>query len=75
MRSLGFPADLIRVGDVFQALQIQRHDADYDPTHRVTRADALAAIAQTEDGIAKLNATDARDRVAFAIPLLLKQRG
>lgn len=75
LRSLGFPTGLIRVGDVFQALQVQRHDADYDPTHRVTRADALAAIAQAEDGIAKLNATDARARVAFAIQLLLKQRG
>ena len=71
LRGLGFPADLIRVGDVFQALQVQRHDAGYDPTHRVTRADALTAIAQAEDGIGKLNSTADRDRVAFAIQLTL----
>ncbi|MGU3283539.1 hypothetical protein [Methylobacterium mesophilicum] len=74
LRSLGFPNDLIRVGDVFQGLQVQRHSADYDPTHRVTRADALTAIAQAEDGIAKLEATASKDRIAFAVQLLLKQR-
>ena len=74
LRTLGFPSDLIRVGDVFQALQVLRHSADYDPTHRVSRADALAAIAQAEDGVAKLKATTPKDRVALAIQLLLKHR-
>lgn len=74
LRSLGFPTELIQVGDIFQGLMVQRHSADYDPTHRVTRADALAVIALAEEGIAKLGSATVRDRVALAIQLLLKQR-
>lgn len=74
LRTFGFPPELIQVGDIFQGLMLQRHDADYDPTHRVTRADALAVISLAEEGMAKLGSAAVRDRVALAIQLLLKQR-
>lgn len=74
LRTFGFPPELIQVGDIFQGLMLQRHNADYDPTHRVTRADALAVISLAEEGMAKLGSAAVRDRVALAIQLLLKQR-
>jgi hypothetical protein len=55
LRGLRFPPGLVQVGDAFRTLQEQRHNADYDPTHRVTRADALAAIAAAGAGIANLH--------------------
>lgn len=74
LRTLGFPAELIRVGDAFRDLQEARHQADYDPTHRVSRTDALAAIASAEDGLAKLRSASTKYRVAFAVLLLLRAR-
>ncbi|QRE74160.1 hypothetical protein F1D61_11540 [Methylobacterium aquaticum] len=74
LRALGFPATLVQTGDAFRTLQEQRHLADYDPDHRVTRADALAAIAAAENGIANLRATSNKDRIAFAVQLLLRPR-
>ncbi|MGU3540485.1 hypothetical protein [Methylobacterium sp. A54F] len=74
LRPMGFPADLIVVGDAFRTLQEQRHNADYDPLHRVTRADALAAIATADAALKSLRRAAPRERVAFAVQLLLRQR-
>ncbi|WP_081630939.1 hypothetical protein [Aureimonas ureilytica] len=74
LRNLGFPPDLTQVGDAFRTLQEQRHKADYDPFHRVNRATALTAIQLAETAISNLRAAGSKDRIAFAIQLLLKQR-
>lgn len=74
LRNLEFPAELVQVGDDFQTLQVIRHDADYDPSRRVSRDGALAAIASAERGIASLRSAAVKDRVAFAVQLLLKHR-
>lgn len=74
LRNLGFSAGLCACGDAFIQLQQVRHDADYDPVHRVSRADALAAIQLAETAIASLVASDRNERKAFAVQLLLKRR-
>ncbi|WP_156387607.1 hypothetical protein [Methylobacterium sp. Leaf399] len=74
LRKLGFPAGLVRVGDILQTLQVERHNADYDPMYRVSRADALAAIASAEGGITALKSVSTKDAIAFAVQLLLKHR-
>ena len=71
---MGFPPTVCFVGDAFVALQQDRHEADYDPAHRVLKTDAVAAIALAEKAIADLDAAPRKDRVAFAIQLLLKKR-
>lgn len=73
-RNLAFPATLISCAETFIALQQERHDADYDPDHRILRADALNAINMAEQAINDLRATPRRDRRAFAVQLLFKRR-
>jgi GH24 family phage-related lysozyme (muramidase) len=43
VRNLGFPPGIVTCADAFVTLQQERHDADYDPDHRVLRADAIAS--------------------------------
>ncbi|MBI1779272.1 MAG: hypothetical protein HYR63_28400 [Proteobacteria bacterium] len=73
VRGLGFPPDICSCADAFVSLQQARHDADYDPSHRVTRAVALAAVAQAEQAIGCLRTAPRKDRKAFAVQLLLKK--
>ena len=74
LRQMRFPAGLVRVGDAFRSLQEQRHKADYDPTHRVTLADARDAIRSAENAIATLKAADRKDQTALAAQVLFKAR-
>ena len=74
MRGLGFPAALCSCADAFANLQQARHNADYDPIHRITRVEALAAIEQAAQAIRDLMASSRKDRRAFAVQLLLKKR-
>lgn len=74
LRTLGFPPNLCDCGETFVQLQEARHKADYDPHHRVTRTEALAAIQAAEAAIKGLVASDRRDRKAFAVQLLFKRR-
>jgi hypothetical protein len=74
VRDLRFPVTLVSCADAFVKLQEDRHSADYDPDHRVTRAVALDAIALAEQAIEDLKATPKKDRRAFAVQLLFKKR-
>jgi hypothetical protein len=73
-RALGFPHRICTCADAFVTLQQARHDADYNPNHRILRADALSAIALAEQAIRDLKSSQRRDRKAFAVLLLLKKR-
>lgn len=42
------PAELAEIADTFADLQERRHEADYDLTALLTRADAIALISQSE---------------------------
>ena len=74
VRALGFPPNIVECADVFVDLQKKRHDAGYDPDHRVAQADALDAITVAEAAISLLKASPRKDRIAFAVQLLHKKR-
>ena len=74
VRNLAFPANIVACAATFVKLQEERHDADYNPEHRVLRADAVAAIDRAEKAIEDLRAAARRDRKAFAVHLLHKRR-
>jgi uncharacterized protein (UPF0332 family) len=71
---LGFPSAIVTCADEFVTLQEARHRADYDPVHRLTRAEALTLVARAEAAIKLLKAATLKDRRAFAVQLLLKKR-
>ena len=73
--NLGFSQAIVTCADTFIDLQQRRHSADYDPQHRLSRSDALAAIALAETAISALQTAPRPDRRAFAIQLLLRHRG
>jgi uncharacterized protein (UPF0332 family) len=74
VRKLRFPLEIDVCADAFVRLQQNRHDADYDPDHRVLRSDAIDAIELAENAIRILRDAPKRDRKAFAVQLLLKKR-
>ena len=74
VRGLGFPPTICACADAFVVLQEARHSADYDPNHRVSRTDALAAITTADQAIRDLRATPRKTRRAFAIQLLVRSR-
>jgi len=74
VRALGFPPAVCACADAFVTLQQARHDADYDPRHRVSRADAMAAIALAEQAIRDLRTAPRKYRLAFAIQLHFPKR-
>lgn len=74
LRELGFPADICFCGDAFVILQEARHEADYNPSYRIDRAETLAFVDTAEKAIARLKAVSRKDRKALAIQLLLNRR-
>ena len=70
----GFPQPICALAEAFAFLQQQRHDADYDPLPRFTRADALEAIVLAETTMAGLKSCQTKDRRALAVMLLMKRR-
>ena len=73
-RNLGFPQSITTCAASFVKLQQMRHEADYDPDHRVVRAHAIDAIKLAENAISSLHASPKRDRRAFAVHILMKKR-
>jgi hypothetical protein len=71
---LGFPHGIAYCANEFVELQEARHNADYDPKAKLTRADALQWVARAEAAITGLRSAPRRDRRAFAIQVLLKKR-
>jgi len=74
VRNLKFPSGIVSCADTFVKLQKARHAADYDPTHRVLRAEAMAFVSEADSAIRTLRTAPRKDRRAFAIQLLLKRR-
>ena len=69
-----FPATICAAAGAFLILQQLRHDADYDPMLRFTRAEALEAITMSEKAILGVLSCETMDRRALAVLLLLKRR-
>lgn len=74
VRNLDFPPEIKNCAIRFVELQEARHKADYDPTARFTRADALHWVNRAEAATTSLRAALRRDGKAFAVQLLLKKR-
>jgi uncharacterized protein (UPF0332 family) len=73
-RKIKFPQPIKDCADAFVELQKQRHDADYDPYHRVTRLEALAAVTRAKEAVKNLQKSSLNDRKAFAVQVLIKKR-
>jgi uncharacterized protein (UPF0332 family) len=58
----------------FVTLQQKRHEADYDPSFRILRTEAIELIDLAELAIANLKASPKQDRREFAVALLMKRR-
>jgi hypothetical protein len=71
---LKFPAKIVQFADMFTQMQEQRHNADYDPAVRYTRAEVLALINNVDFAIADYRSAPRQDRLAFAVLILLKLR-
>ncbi|MFN4141643.1 hypothetical protein [Aestuariivirga sp.] len=73
-RNIGFPNPIKECADAFVELQKARHDADYDPSYRLSRAEVIALIDKSESAIKKLRAAPPLDRAAFGVQLVIKKR-
>ena len=69
-----FPAEIQRFAGFFAAMQMQRHDADYDPSAGFVKSQVLALISVAEQVIDGFQSSPAKDRRAFAVYVLLKLR-
>jgi len=72
--NLNFPPMIIQFADMFTQMQEQRHNADYDPAARYTRAEVLTLIDNVEIAIADYRTAPRQDKLAFAVLVLLKRR-
>ena len=70
----GFPPEIQDFGELFIYMQRERHTADYDPDANYSRSDVIQFIDDTEGVVARFENVDARDRRAFAVFVLLRNR-
>jgi hypothetical protein len=73
-KNLSLPASIVASADTFTALQEQRHQADYDPTARFSRADVIDLINSAETAIRSLRSATRVERRDFAVLVLLRRR-
>ena len=69
-----FPKEIEDFANLFHEMQVRRHTADYDPTSRFSRTDAITAIEAAEDAIKAFRRAPIKDRRAFAAWTAMKQR-
>jgi uncharacterized protein (UPF0332 family) len=69
-----FPQEVQDFANAFINMQAKRHDADYDPFSRVQKAEVLIDIKDADQIIESFERTSAKDKKAFAVWVLLKQR-
>ena len=70
-----FPDEINRFADVFCTMQFKREEADYNPDSRLALVDAAFALLDAEDAINEFRNVDRKDRLAFAVYLLINLRG
>ncbi|MGH6679111.1 MAG: hypothetical protein ACREDL_09320, partial [Bradyrhizobium sp.] len=69
-----FPQEIQDFANMFVLMQIERHDADYDPDKRFYKSATLANISASEVVMTDFVATSTKDRRAFAAWVLFRQR-
>jgi uncharacterized protein (UPF0332 family) len=70
----GFGSNIAAFATGVVELQQKRHKADYDPMIRMTRSDAVAAIATARAALVRYDAASDDDRAAFLSLLLFEPR-
>lgn len=73
-KAKGFPAAVVGFANAFVSLQEERHKADYDPYHSLSRATAISLVATAEAAIAGLKGAATKDRKAFCVWVVLRDR-
>lgn len=63
-----------RCATLFVELQVDRHDADYDPDRKFTRSDAKTAVTKARTAITTLGLDADRERLLFLTSLLFRPR-
>ena len=69
-----FSPAVCELADRFVFFQSRRHQADYDPDESFTPQEALAAVTQVESIISDFRAVAERERRAFAVFVLMRER-
>lgn len=69
-----FPQDVQDFAHHLVNLQIKRHKADYDPLPHFYKSAVLADIDHAEYLMDRMDAVNRKDRTAFLVLLLFKQR-
>ena len=72
--ALTFPQGIQDFANMFVSMQKKRHAADYTPDHKAFKSAVSADIDAVEVAIGDYNATEAKDRRAFAVWVLLEDR-
>jgi len=70
-----FPQSIKDFADAFQQLQVERHRADYDPTARFSKDDAVKYVNMAETAMAALGDVPMLDKKAFAAWVLITGHG
>jgi hypothetical protein len=74
IRNQNLPQEIKDCADAFVVLQSARHAADYDPLHRLTRAEAVLAVQSAKDAIGKLRCATSKDCRDFTGLVLMRKR-
>ena len=69
-----FPDEINSFANVFCTMQFKREEADYNPASRLALHDAVFALLDAEDAIDGFRSVDKKDRLAFAVYLLMNLR-
>ena len=69
-----FPSDIQDFAKNFVNIQRLRHLADYDPQYSISRSNTQLEIIYVQKAINKLQGTDRKDRLAFAVWTAMKKR-
>jgi uncharacterized protein (UPF0332 family) len=73
--NVNFPPEIKSFTDAFQQLLRERERADYDPTVRFSREDALKTLGLAEEAVASLKTVQMLDRRAFSAWVLITSPG
>ena len=69
-----FPKSIQSFATIFVAMQIKRHDADYDPTSRFRKSEVEQDIVAIEQAIREFGRAPIKDRTAFCAHVLFRKR-
>jgi uncharacterized protein (UPF0332 family) len=69
-----FPREIQDFADMFVSMQVKRHEADYNPVAKAEKSAVISDIRAVEVTIGDFEAADIKDRRAFAVWVLMKDR-